>query len=221
MRMKIEFNGAWGRMGLLIFALTIRLSMVIWVRHFLGKVFGKLKRHTRLLSLFGQQHGDGFWLVIILGGIVLLRLGGAVCAGVVERQWIISCYTVQWQLRFGIFSFKCLELIRWWLGVCWINWLVGGIVLVKIPQTSGILPLYVWCGLCGGRGTTVLLRILNIQWVGLLSSVYVLFFISLGLGVSQPQLLLGVLSNPWVVLIICNCFGCGMFMLYAHHVALF
>jgi hypothetical protein len=47
-------------MGLLIFALTIRLSMVIWVRHFLGKVFGKLKRHTRLLSLFGQQHGDGF-----------------------------------------------------------------------------------------------------------------------------------------------------------------
>ncbi len=50
--------------------------------------------------------------MIILGGMVLLRLGGAVCAGVVERQWIISYYTVQWRLRFGIFSFRCLELIR-------------------------------------------------------------------------------------------------------------
>ena len=51
---------------------------------------------------------------------------------------------------------------------------------------------------------------LNIQWDGLLSFVCVLFLIGLGLGVSQPQLLLGVLLNPWVVLIICNFFDCGV-----------
>ena len=42
----------------------------------------------------------------------------------------------------------------------------------------------------------ILLRMLNIHWVDLLSFVYVLFFIGLGLGVSQPRLLLGVLLNP-------------------------
>jgi hypothetical protein len=58
--MKIEFNGAGGRMGFLIFALTIRLSVVIWVWLFLGKVFGELKCCVGWLFLFGQQLGGGF-----------------------------------------------------------------------------------------------------------------------------------------------------------------
>jgi hypothetical protein len=48
--------------------------------------------------------------VIIFGGVVLLWLGGVVCAGVVVRQWIICYYTVHWRMSFGALSFNCLEL---------------------------------------------------------------------------------------------------------------
>jgi uncharacterized membrane protein YccF (DUF307 family) len=49
--------------------------------------------------------------VIILGGKAWLWLGGVACASVVERHWIIFCYTAQVLVRFGVSFLSCLELL--------------------------------------------------------------------------------------------------------------
>ena len=58
-------------------------------------------------------------------------------------------------------------------------------------------------------------------WVSSSSFVCVHFLIGPGLGVSQSLLLLGVSSRSWVFLITYNSLGYDVFMLYAHHVAIF
>ena len=60
MKFSHEDRVQWRRRGLLILTLTIRHFVVIWVRLFLGRAFGKLKRCVGWLSLFGQQLGGGF-----------------------------------------------------------------------------------------------------------------------------------------------------------------
>ena len=104
---------------------------------FHGKVFGRLRRPSVSLSLFGQPHGMGSSRVITCGLEALILLTGALCVVAVVRQWIIGCYIVERLIGCGAFSLGFLGFHGFPHVQCQIFYLVGGIGWGSIHLTFG------------------------------------------------------------------------------------
>ena len=80
-------------MGILTSTRSIISYEVPYLLSFLGKVFGRLRLLSVILSLFGLQLGIRFLRATICRVEALILLTGALCVIVIGRQWII-CYSI-------------------------------------------------------------------------------------------------------------------------------
>ena len=95
--------------------------------------------------------------------ILSLRIG-VVCVSGVVRVMIIYCCIAWWLVSYGLWFLACLGSRGCCQVECWIFGLVGLVVLVGMGigmWLFGGLFLIVWCGVFGGRGTRVILRIVS------------------------------------------------------------
>ena len=138
LRMETIWNGSWWRMGILTSTRSIISYEVPYLLSFLGKVFGRLRLLSVILSLFRLQLRIRFLRATICGVEALILLTGALCVNVIGRQWII-CYSILKKLISC--GARCLDLLGFH-GSCqdWLQilFLVSGIGLGSTLLAFGI-----------------------------------------------------------------------------------
>ena len=83
--MGISWYGSWILNIYLTLVHSTKLFFPIWRFASPGRVFGELGLLGELLSLFGLQHGVGFFLVITLWNVVIWWPADAVCVWLIWR----------------------------------------------------------------------------------------------------------------------------------------